>query len=163
NTSSCPCTSPADPPPCPTPVLSALPSRPADTGWDTPLAQPCERRIGPAIHSPPEEEPVTTTSDQLREQLKTMPYGYTYDAIPIFELGEAAEEVITIGHVDKAAFAKAYDAYLEEVYGDDRYESQRFTIEQFTAEAEYRQARIHRMEEFPLGEFEVVFDKAGDV
>lgn len=103
-----------------------------------------------------------TTTDQLREQLNTTPYGYTYDGIPIFELGDCAELVVTIGHVGKAKFAKAYDAYLEEVCGDDRL-GQCFTVEDFIAEAEYRKARINRLDEFPLGEFEVVLDKAGDV
>lgn len=103
-----------------------------------------------------------TTTDQLREQLKTTPYGYTYDGIPVWELGDDAEQVITIGHVDTAAFARAYDAYLEEVCGDDRL-GQCFTVEEFTADAEYRKARIHHVDEFPHGEFEIVFDQAGDV
>lgn len=108
----------------------------------------------------------TTMTDQLREQLESAPYGYTYDGIPVFELGEDCELVITIGHVDKAAFAKAYDAYLDEVCGDQLRDlfGQRFTVEQFVAEAEYRKARINRLEEFLLGEFEVYLDDAvGDV
>jgi hypothetical protein len=103
---------------------------------------------------------MTAASDQLREQLKTTPGEYIYDGIPIVELGDAAEVVITPGHVDTVAFAKAYDAYLDEVCGEGRFEW--FTVEEFAAEAEYRKARIHHVE-VSLGEFEVVFDEAGDV
>lgn len=105
----------------------------------------------------------TTTTDQLREQLKSTPFGYTYGGIPIFELGEQAEQVITIGHVDKAEFARAYDAYLDEVCGGDRTQWQRFTVEEFAAEASYQKARIDQLEEFPLGDFGVVIDESGDV
>src|SRR4051794_35963691 len=85
----------------------------------------------------PNGRPVTITTEQLREQLKTTPYGYIYDGIRIFELGEDAELVVTIGHVDRAAFAKAYDAYLDEVCGEQLRDlfGQRFTVEEFVAEA----------------------------
>jgi len=103
-----------------------------------------------------------TTTDQLRARLKSAPAGYTYSGIPIFDIGDCAEQVITIGHVDKTAFAKAYDAYLDEVCGADRL-GQEFTIEEFAGEARHVKAFIRHVEEFPHGEFEVVFDKAGDV
>lgn len=106
----------------------------------------------------------TPTTAELEARLKDTPCGYTYDGIPVFELGDDAELVITIGHVDKAAFAQAYDAYLEEVCGPDRFKlGQCFTVEEFVAEADYRKARIRPMEEFPHGEFEVDIAEDGDV
>lgn len=106
----------------------------------------------------------TVTLAELTERLKATPWPHTFtvDGIPVWEIGDEGEWLMTLGHVDKTAFAKAYDAYLEEVCGDDRL-GQCFTIEEFVSEAEYRKARIARLEEFPLGEFEVVLDKAGDV
>lgn len=103
------------------------------------------------------------TTDQLREEFIRCSQGLVYDGIPIIELGDDAEQVITFGHVDKSALVKAYDAYLRDVCGEPLSKLQGFTVEEFADEAEYQKARIRHLEEFPLGEFEVVFDENGDV
>lgn len=102
------------------------------------------------------------TTDQLQARLTTSPCGYIYDGILIIELGDDADRVVTIGHVDKAAFGRAYDTYLNEVCGPDRLDLG-FTIEEFAAEAWHAVAYIRPLDEFPHGEFEIVLDKAGDV
>lgn len=49
----------------------------------------------------------------IADQAKTWPH--TYDGIPIFEIGDDGEWLVTLGHVDKTAFAKACDAYYRAV------------------------------------------------
>jgi len=100
-----------------------------------------------------------TATDELREQLKGTPYGYTYNGIPVIELGDAGEWLITIGHVDKAAFARACDAYYRDVNGDDW---PRAEVARIAEEARHRKARIVNPDEFLVGECEFVFDE-GDV
>jgi hypothetical protein len=105
---------------------------------------------------------MTTTTDYLNEQAKSWPH--TYDGIPVWEIGDEGEWLVAIGHVDKATFAKACDAYyravshhsLAEVYDGAT------TLAEVAEDATHRKADIRHLEEFPHGDFAVLFDE-GDV
>lgn len=81
---------------------------------------------------------MTATTDQAYEQFKTT-CGYTYDGIPVIELGDAGDWIVTIGHVDKTAFAKACDAFYREVNGDDW---PRAGVARIAEEAKHRKALV---------------------
>jgi len=113
-----------------------------------------------------QEEPTvaTTTTADLRERLRANLWPCTYNGIPIWELGDSAELTITIGHVDPAAFARAYDAYLRAVGADPLTEETGVTVGEFAASVRHRRARIIRPEQLPAGEFGIEFtEHDGDV
>lgn len=99
-----------------------------------------------------------TTTIELQEQLNAT-YGYTYGGIPVIELGDAGDWIITIGHVDKTSFANAVDAYYRDVNGDNW---PRADVSRIAEEAKHRKALIVNPNEFLDGECEFRFDE-GDI
>lgn len=107
------------------------------------------------------ERAVTLTD--LQDRLKAAPWRHTYNGIPVFELGDDGEWLVTIGHVDKAAFVEACDAYYRDTAGHALTEVWHgWTTAEVIEETEHTKARIGYPDEFPAGEFAVWFGE-GDV
>jgi hypothetical protein len=105
---------------------------------------------------------VTTTTDQLREKYtKTFPAG-VYDGMPIVELGDGGEWLMTFGRVDKAEFVKACGAWFQDTCGGSLSEAGVGSPGALIADTRHRKAQIVHLEEFPSGDYEVRFDE-GDV
>lgn len=102
------------------------------------------------------------TLAELQDRLKATPWRHTYNGIPIWEIGDDGEWLITVGHVDKGAFAKACDDYYRDVRDESLAEIAGDGIAGIAADVTHKKARIIHPNEFPSGEFEVLFDD-GDV
>jgi hypothetical protein len=104
------------------------------------------------------------TLTDLQDRLKATPWRHTYNGTPIWELGDDGEELFTIGHVDKAAFVAACDAYYRDTTGETLLSvySGDWTAAEIIEDTAHTKASIVYADEFPAGEFEVRFGE-GDV
>lgn len=101
------------------------------------------------------------TSALIADGLKKWPH--TYDGIPVIEIGDDGEWLVTVGHVDKNKFARACDDYYRDVRNESLTDVYEVSLQEVARETTHKKARIVRLEEFPFGDFELRFDNNGDV
>ena len=90
------------------------------------------------------------------DQLAAASWRHTYNGIPVIELGDDSEWIITPGHIDPAAFTAACEAFYQDVCGETLPDTDP------AANITHTTARIIPAAEFPHGEYEVRFGQ-GDM
>lgn len=123
----------------------------------------------PEMRPAPERTPQDDTTERgptmtatIPQQLEEANWKHTYDGIPIWELGEDGDLLITVGHVDPMAFAKACDAYAREIWDYSLAGAVDEGLGQIAGDTTHETARIVDPSDFPYFDFEIKFGE-GDL